>query len=306
MDFPRHASALWAAAISLAVVWACSSWQSTRTSPAPALTAEFPTGGLDAGTPSSAPSEPPRLPGLHSEPIATAQLTAGMLANDPAPVAPVPRCPSPIVQVAATEPCASGAPYPDCRWRLPEPDAAGHAHERWRNTRPEHWWGRPALVSTILSIAHGYADRFPGERIVVGDLDAPGPRHSTHDRGVDVDLYLPGIMESDNTGSGSYPSNYVSRPHLTNRLRRARVQHLARLLASCTGGAVRIYYNDPPVSAQFTPWFQAHGFVSPFGRAMQAHNALHRFHFHVTIDEGLPPTEGVSPVYDAAPSLRRP
>lgn len=270
--------------------------------------AEGPAAGtLDAGVPL-----PPDVGGadvepVHSQALATRELTRGMLA--PAEPSPEPlRCAAPRVAVEANEACFEYPPDARCRWRLPEPEVAGHAHERWRNTHPTHWWGRPALVSIVLAVAHGYADKYPGERLVVGDLDAAGPRHTTHDRGVDVDLYLPGVMETDNAGGGLYPSNYRSRPHLATRMRRARVQSLAKLLASCTEGALRIYYNDRPVADSFEAWFRRVGFASPFGRPMRAHNALHRFHFHVTIDEALPPLPGVTPLKKTSekPSLGDP
>ena len=79
-----------------------------------------------------------------------------------------------------------GRPYPECRWRLPEPE--GEEYEIWRNTVDGHRWARPGLVSLILAAAAEYRRRWPGAHLIIGDLDAPGPRHSTHDRGVDVDL----------------------------------------------------------------------------------------------------------------------
>lgn len=251
---------------------------------------------MDGGVPGATTSSWAREPGARSAAIATSHLTAGMVEPGDRPGPAVPVCRPPRARVEASEGCTLGEPYPECRWRMPAPERSGFVHTRWRNTTLEHWWGRPALVSTVLAVARGYADRFGGERLVVGDLDAPGPRHETHDRGVDVDLYLPGVMRTDNDGLARYPSNYRDRPHLLVTMRRARVRVLARLLASCAGGGVRIYYNDPPVEEDFNRWFLRQGFQSPFGEPMQAHNALHEFHFHVTIHEGLQPHEEVTPI----------
>jgi hypothetical protein len=289
-------AALVAAGTSVLVLLACAGWQATRlASQAPPPVSDRVRTGMDAGTALPPPDEPPGIELGRSAAIATRQLSPGMVSMEGALDVPVPQCQPPRTAVVATDACFEGAPYPACRWRMPEPAEAGHAHVRWRNTRPEHWWGRPSLVSIVLAVAQGYAQRYPGEQVVVGDLDAAGSRHVTHDRGVDVDLYLPGVMEADNAGGGAHPSNYVDRPRLSTRMRRARVHTLAQLLASCTGGALRIYYNDPPVAEPFLHWFRTAGFVSPFGKAMQAHNALHRFHFHVTIAESLGPVPGVTP-----------
>lgn len=273
----------------------CAGWQGNRLSAdRPEEPSEVSTGGMDAGVAEEAPRTWERRSAGTSPALATRHLAAGMVGRDEGPRLPVPSCRAPVVQVPATEGCATGASYPECRWRMPEPARAGHAFDRWRNTRRKHWWGSPALVTVVLGAAEAYARRFPGERIVVGDLDAPGPRHETHDRGVDVDLYLPGVMEASNVGARTYPSNYRDRPHLLVRMRRARVEALARILAACTGGNLRIYYNDPPLADRFGRWFERRGFRSSFGTPMQAHNALHRFHFHVTIGDDHPPLEGPS------------
>jgi hypothetical protein len=303
---PIHGSPLRTVGAALLVWLACVGWQAWRmdagTRPVQATTGH----GLDAGVPLPPDRDDDAAEVVHTQALASRSLTAGMLAPEEG-TPHIPACAVPPTDVVADDACFEGAPYPLCRWRLPEPHHAGHAHTRWRNTRSEHWWGRPGLVSTVLATAHGYADKFPGERLVVGDLDAVGPRHVTHDRGVDVDLYLPGVMESENAGGGVHPSNYVDRPHFTTRMRRARVQALARLLASCTEGAVRIYYNDPEVIRPFMAWFRQVGFAAPFGRPMQAHNDLHRFHFHVTIEESLAPLPDLTPVRkDARPSPRGP
>lgn len=272
----------------------CAGWQGSYVTSRDVATAkEAPAQGMDAGVPRAASTARPWQRGerVASRAIATRQLSADMLAPE-APPSPIPPCRAPDAVVPATAPCGVGAPYPECRWRLPEPPKVGAWLDRWRNTDPAHWWGRPSLVTVVLAAAQEYARLFPGERLTVGDLDAAGPRHATHDQGRDVDLYLPGDMESENAGMGAYPSNYRDRPRLQVRMQRARVEALARVLTSCTDGAVRIYYNDRPVAKRFLRWFRRQGFASPFGTPMQAHNALHRFHFHVTITEDQPPLPG--------------
>lgn len=196
------------------------------------------------------------------------------------------RCVQPALEVPKTPPCDRGRGYPRCRWQIPV-----HAplYTIWRNTTPEHRWGRPGLVSLILGTAAEYARRWPGELLAIGDLDAPGPRHTTHDRGVDVDLYLPHAMMTRNEGRGRYVPNYEGKSPSEVRELRARVLDLGRILATCAGGQVRIYYNDPEIVGPFREWFDARGLRSTVGLPMRPHNALHEFHFHLTIPEDLAP-----------------
>jgi hypothetical protein len=137
-------------------------------------------------------------------------------------------------------------------------------------------------------VAARYSGAHGGEKVTVGDLDAPGGRHRTHSNGVDVDLYLPRLMAAQNMGKGRFVDNYAGRSALHVAGCRERVLDLARMLATCSQGRLRIYYNDPPVIEAFLDWFGAEGLASPFGRPIEPHNDLHRFHFHVTIDEDLP------------------
>jgi len=199
------------------------------------------------------------------------------------------RCRVPDVAVERTAGCGDGLPYPDCKWRVPDPDRADNLYLIWRNTTDQRRSARPALVGLVLAAAEDYARHYPGELLAVGDLDAQGPRHETHDKGQDVDLYLPGMMASENLGGGEYADNYDRLPSLSRRMVRARVETLARILAECTEGRVRIYYNDPPVRERFLRWYGERGWESPWGQPMQAHNDLHRFHFHVTIPEDMEP-----------------
>jgi len=200
------------------------------------------------------------------------------------------RCRVPALPIPRSRACVRGQPYPRCKWQMPHATLAGGRYRRWRNTVVEHWWGRPALVSLILAAADEFERAYPEQVLAVGDLDAPGPRHSTHDRGVDVDLYLLGAMRVENAGGGRYPNNYEGKSEAEVEELRSRVETLARILAACTNGQVRIYYNDEAVIDRFLAWYDAQGFRpnDELGRPMQAHNRLHEFHFHVTVPEDLP------------------
>lgn len=208
-------------------------------------------------------------------------------------VAPPPRqdyaCLMPEVLIPEEPGCAAGEPYPACRWQLPEEDAASDLYRIWRNTVPEHRWAQPGLVSLVMAVARDHAHRWPGEILTIGDLDAPGPRHQTHDLGHDVDLYLENALMETNIGGGNYIDTYAGRPSPVVRMLRARVLDLAQNLATCSLGRLRIYYNDPEIIAPFLQWFGERGLVSDVGPAMVEHNRLHRFHFHMTVGDGLRP-----------------
>ncbi len=197
------------------------------------------------------------------------------------------RCFEPAVEIPMEAACESGRPYPRCRWQLPEPSE--DAYLIWRNTTDDHRWARPGLVSLLLATAAEFQRRWPGEQLTIGDLDAPGPRHQTHDRGVDVDLYLEDAMIARNDGGGRYPDNYEERTRSEVRSLRARVMDLAKILAVCTEGQIRIYYNDPDLIRPFRAWFEERGYESEVGRPMRMHNELHRFHFHLTVPEAIQP-----------------
>lgn len=240
----------------------------------------------DAGIDATAPEEEPEDAGT---PDASWRYDhRGRLVRAPADERYI--CRQPAVEIPRSEGCETGQAYPDCRWQLPEPE--GEEHEIWRNTIDAHRWGRPGLVSLILTAAAEYRRRWPGEHLTIGDFDAPGPRHQTHDRGVDVDLYLTDAMIARNDGGGRYRDNYEGRSRRdVNRLR-ARVMDLAKILAACADGQIRIYYNDPDLIRPFREWFDERGYESEVGRAMRMHNDLHRFHFHLTVPETIEPLPG--------------
>ncbi|MCA9536318.1 MAG: penicillin-insensitive murein endopeptidase [Myxococcales bacterium] len=220
-------------------------------------------------------------------------------------------CRIPPMAIARPAACAAGAEYPECKWGMPDTDAAGGLYTRWRNTIDEHTWGRPALVGVLLATSYAFRQRFPNQELLIGDLDAPGPRHVTHKTGVDVDLYLPNTLMVENLGARRYRPNYRTMSNVNIEHARHRVEALARILAVCTEGRLRIYYNDTVVRDRFHAWFDARGYVTPFGRPMQRHNPLHDFHFHVTIAEDTPlppwlrPYTGEHPVreIDAPPAI---
>ncbi|MEO0323203.1 MAG: hypothetical protein AAF447_09615 [Myxococcota bacterium] len=174
---------------------------------------------------------------------------------------------------------------------MPPARGAGGRYRRWRNTIPEHWWARESTVRFVLAVADDFHRAFPEQVLAVGDLDAPGPRHETHDRGVDVDLYLPGALLAENAGAGRTPNNYEGLSPDEVELRRERVETLAKILATCSRGALRIYYNDRVVMDRFLTWYARQNFPeSPFEEApMLAHNRLHDFHFHVSVPDDLAP-----------------
>lgn len=201
----------------------------------------------------------------------------------------LPRCSVPALPIPRPRECERGEEYPACKWQMPAAPLAGGRYRRWRNTIVEHWWARPSLVSFLLASADEYHRLHPDQVLAIGDLDAPGPRHRTHDRGVDVDLYLLGALMTENAGGGRYPSNYEGKDEAEVEALRVRVLDLAKVLARCSNGAIRIYYNDPPVLERFLAWYGAQGFPpSPFEAPMRQHNSLHDFHFHLTIADDLP------------------
>lgn len=198
-------------------------------------------------------------------------------------------CRVPSIPIPRPRECVRGESYPACKWQMPAAPLSDGRYRRWRNTIVEHWWGRPSLVTFILASMAEFDRLHPDQVVAVGDLDAPGPRHQTHDRGVDVDLYVLGALLTENAGGGRYPSNYEGKSEEEVEALRVRVLDLAKVLAACANGAVRIYYNDEVVLERFHAWYDAQGFApNPFGRPMQRHNSLHDFHFHVTIPEELP------------------
>lgn len=243
--------------------------------------------------PPASPDESP--PDEAPEPATTAESPSNADEADPAQpqeagAAPSPyRCVVPPIPIPRPRECERGRSYPQCKWQMPHATLSEGRYRRWRNTIMEHWWGRPALVSYLLASLDDYERAFPEQVVAVGDLDAPGPRHRTHDNGVDFDIYLLGALMVENAGAGAYPSNYEGKSDEEVEALRERVETLARILATCAGGKIRIYYNDEVVIERFLAWYGEQSFPeNPFGAPMRTHNHLHDFHFHATIPEDLP------------------
>ncbi|MEM1417711.1 MAG: hypothetical protein AAGH15_22625 [Myxococcota bacterium] len=236
----------------------------------------------DAGAGASPAPDPPAR-------VEAGDEAAPVTAADPRPPSPY-RCEVPPLPIPRPRACRRGREYPRCKWQMPLAPRSGGRYRRWRNTIPEHWWAREGTVRFVLAVADDFRRAYPEQALAIGDLDAPGPRHETHDRGVDVDLYLPGALMAENAGGGRYPSNYEGKTPAEVEALRARVLGLAEILATCSAGAVRIYYNDAVVKERFLAWYARQGFdANPFPEGpMVAHNRLHRFHFHVSVPETLP------------------
>ena len=254
----------------------------------------------DEGADDSAPA----VPSAQDEPETADDGSAEPL--EPEPTEPLAwdsdiNCRIPPLAIARPAACAAGAEYPDCKWAMPSTAAAEGLYTRWRNTIDEHTWGRPALVGVLLATAYALHQRFPNQEFQIGDLDAPGPRHMTHKSGVDVDLYLPNTLLVENLGARRYRPNYRTMSNVNIEHARHRAEALARILAVCTEGRLRIYYNDTVVRDRFHAWFDARGYETPFGRPMQRHNPLHDFHFHVTIAEDTPVPAWLSPFVGEQP-----
>lgn len=217
------------------------------------------------------------------------------------------RCVAPAIPIPRPRECVRGRAYPACKWQMPHATLGGGRYRRWRNTIMEHWWGRPGLVAYLLASVDDFHRLHPEQVLAVGDLDAPGPRHRTHDNGVDYDIYLPGALMVENAGGGRYPSNYEDKPAEEVAMLRERVLELAKILTFCADGQIRMYYNDPPVLEAFLEWYDSMEFgENRYGAPMRIHNRLHDFHIHATIPEELevemmPLTEGEHPIVRIEP-----
>ncbi len=198
------------------------------------------------------------------------------------------RCVMPALPIPRPRACSRDEAYPACKWKLPHATHSEHSWRRWRNTIPAHQYARPALVALLVTTAREMHRLAPEQPFVIGDLDAPGPRHETHDHGVDADLYLPGALMVENAGGGRYEDNYRGKSPDQVEILRARALLLAQILATCSEGRLRIYYNDEVVRRRFLRWFEQRGYRSPFRAPMLHHNHLHDFHFHLSVPEDLP------------------
>jgi murein endopeptidase len=80
--------------------------------------------------------------------------------------------------------------------------ASGRAFYTWDpllHRQPDRaWrrWGSDRLIRTVLRVIGGYARTHPDVRVGIGDLSRPhgggfGPKHVSHQNGLDVDVYYP-------------------------------------------------------------------------------------------------------------------
>ncbi len=128
-------------------------------------------------------------------------------ATEPPTVRPAPT-PRPRARIAWRNSRALGLPYAGRLVRGVRLPARGTTFVTWdpvRRRTPNRPWrrhGTDRLVRMVLRVARGYAAEHPrGPRLVIGDLSRPhggdfGPRyggigHSTHQNGLDADVYLP-------------------------------------------------------------------------------------------------------------------
>jgi murein endopeptidase len=111
--------------------------------------------------------------------------------------------PLPEVEVAWRDSRALGVPEAGRLVRGVRFPAAGPTFFTWDpllHRRPDRsWrrWGTDDLVRTVLRVIDRYAGRHPfAPRVGIGDLSRPrggyfGPRHVSHQNGLDVDVYYP-------------------------------------------------------------------------------------------------------------------
>ena len=126
---------------------------------------------------------------------------------DPPSVAPSPS-PRPRARIAWRKSRALGLPYAGRLVRGVRLPASGEGFVTWdpiRHRTPNRPWrrhGTDRLVRLVLRVARGYAAAHPrAPRLLVGDLSRPrggdfgvrygGIGHSTHQNGLDADVYLP-------------------------------------------------------------------------------------------------------------------
>jgi len=150
---------------------------------------------LVGGEPRPAPT-----PAATSRPTAPPPLAAGLPA-----VAPTP---APRARIAWRRSRALGLPHAGRLVRGVRLPASGAHFVTWdpiRRRSPNRPWrrhGTDRLVRMVLRVASGYASAQPrAPRLVVGDLSRPrggdfgvrygGIGHSTHQNGLDADVYLP-------------------------------------------------------------------------------------------------------------------
>ena len=144
------------------------------------LSSSLSLGGCGSGS-GSAPAEveDPPSPGA-SEPGAEPreEEPLGLEIRVPAPAGPAADydCRMPALPIPRPRACERGRPYPACKWHVPHALESRGTWRRWRNTIPEHMYGRPSLVSVVVTTAALFHERHPEQVFAIGDLDAAGGR----------------------------------------------------------------------------------------------------------------------------------
>jgi len=116
-------------------------------------------------------------------------------------VAPPAAAPNPEIEWRQSR--AVGAPSAGRLVRGVQLPSAGARYFTWdpllhrRPDRPGRRWGTDLLVRKVLRVVSGYAAAHPSApRLGIGDLSRPrggpfGPRHASHQNGLDADVYYP-------------------------------------------------------------------------------------------------------------------
>ena len=124
-------------------------------------------------------------------------------------------------------------------------------------TPPSERCGSEALVDLTYSVAQTWAQRYPNNKLIIGDLNAPG--HASHRNGIDVDIF-----------NGSFAANI-------NGNRNASIE-LGKLFVD-SGIINVIYYNDANVRLAVNAYALSKGYSSSIMQYWSGHDD----HFHVRI-----------------------
>ncbi len=118
--------------------------------------------------------------------------------------------------------------------------------------------GSKTLVDLVYGVAQTWAQSHPNNKLVVGDLNAPG--HLSHRNGIDVDIYTTGRLAADVSGD-----------------RNASIE-LGKLFVD-SGLIQVIYFNDTAVQAAVNAYAVSKGLPSSLMQSWPNHDN----HFHVRI-----------------------
>jgi len=139
------------------------------------------------------------------------------------------------------------------------PPAPGGEYGFWSGTPIAQRCGSRALVDLIYTISVRWGQKYPNDRILVGDLNATG--HLSHMNGVDWDIWT-----ESSTAGGTF--NTV-----------AKATELARMLAD-TGIIKNIFYNVTSVQNDFNAYTQSNALSG-----VMSFEDGHFDHFHVRIND---------------------